>query len=135
MTETTTVYSELNTYVEIASTSSREVTNILCGIAIAMFLIVSCIAAYEMTQYKIKSTLICVCAAVAMEFCDAIILLTAREIIKHSYDGNVLPLLAVISVILTILFESVRRIVKSSKIKENQDNQNNNIRRDNNEHI
>lgn len=37
MTETTTVYSELNTYVEIASTNSGGATNILCGIAIAAF--------------------------------------------------------------------------------------------------
>lgn len=135
MTETTTIYNEMNTYAEISSTNSDKVINLICGIAIAMFLIVSCITVYELAQYKIKSTLICVFAAVVMEFCDAIILLTAREIIKRSYDGNVLPLLAVISVILTIIFESVRRRVKSSKIKENQNNQNNNIRRNNNGHI
>ncbi len=135
MTETTTTYSEINTYTEITSTNSNEAVNILCGIAIAVFLIVSCITVYELTQYKIKSTLICVFVAVVMEFCDAIILLTAREIIQRSYDGNVLPLLAVISIILTILFESVRRLVKSSKIKENQNKQNGNIRSNNNEHI
>lgn len=133
MTETTTVYNEVTTYVEIASTNSNETANILYGIAIAVFLIVSCITIYELTHYKIKSTLICVFAAVVMEFCDAI-LLTAREIIQRSYNGNVLPLLAVISVILTILFESVRRMVKSSKIKENQNHQNDSIRSNNNEH-
>ena len=135
MTETTEVYNDVTPYVEITSTNSNGTANILCGIAIAMFLIVSCITVYELTHYKIKSTLICVFAAVVMEFCDAIIMLTAREIIKRSYDGNVLPLLAVISIILTILFESVRRLAKSSKIKENQNHQNDNIRSNNNEHI
>lgn len=135
MTETTTVYNEVTTYVEIASTNSNETANILCGIAIAMFLIMSCITVYELAHYKIKSTLICVFAAVVMEFCDAIILLTAREIIQRSYDGNVLPLLTVTSITLTILFESVRRLVKSSKIKENQIHQNDSIRSNNNEHI
>jgi hypothetical protein len=135
MTETTTVYNEVTTHVEIISTNSNETANILCGIAIAVFLIVSCTTVYELIHYKIKSTLICVFAAVVMEFCDAIILLTTREIIQRYYDENVLPLLVVISFILTILFESVRRLTKSSKIKENQTHQNDSIRSNNNEHI
>lgn len=135
MTGTTTVYNEVTTHVEIVSTNSNETANIICGIAIAVFLIVSCTTVYKLIHYKIKSTLICVFAAVVMEFCDAIILLTTREIIQRYYDGNVLPLLAVISFILTILFESVRRLTKSSKIKENQTHQNDSIRSNNNEHI
>lgn len=135
MTETTTIYNEVTTHVEIISTNSNETANILCGIVIAVFLIVSCATVYELIHYKIKSTLICVFAAVVMEFCDAIILLTTREIIQRYYDVNVLPLLAVISFILTILFESVRRLTKSSKIKENQTHKNDSIRSNNNEHI